>query len=109
MGLATHVPTDVMFGKCVAAWQWHNYLCSQVPCGKRVVRLNLDETAICLFQGARFGNLFLSKADQPAAHVPHTKKRTYLSHVAIVCDDADLQKLLPQVIIGIAGDKHRMI
>ena len=109
MGIAAHVPADVMFGKCVAAWQWHNYLCSKVPGDKRVLRLNLDETSVCLFQGSRFGNLFINKATQPSVHVPHAKKRTYLSHVAIVCDDADVQKLLPQVIIGSSGDKHRVI
>ena len=109
MGIAVHVPADVMFGKCVAAWQWHNYLCSQVPSDKRVLRLNLDETSVCLFQGSRFGNLFTNKATQPPVHVPHSKKRTYLSHVAIVCDDTDLQKLLPQVIIGTSRDKCKVM
>ena len=32
--------------------------------------------------------------------VPKAAKRTYFTHVALICDDASLQHLLPQVIIG---------
>ena len=103
------LPVAEMREKSMAAWQWYNHLASKVPHNKKVLRVNLDETAICLFPGNRGGNLFVTKAEEPTVNVKQSVKRTYLTHVAIVCDDADLQKLLPQVIIGIAGDRHRVI
>ena len=95
-----HVPTAELRAKTVAAWQWCNHLTSKVPKNKRILRVNLDETAICMFPGSRGGNLFISKEEEPTLNVKHATKRTYLTHVAIVCDDAEVQKVLPQVFIG---------
>ena len=83
-----------------ASWQWANYVFSQVPPGKRVLRVNFDETAICLFQGAGRGNVFLAKTDPAVQHVPLGKRRTFLTHVGFVCDDPIIQPLLPQVVVG---------
>ena len=33
-------------------------------------------------------------------HIPRGKRRRYLTHVAFICDDAAIQKILPQFIIG---------
>jgi hypothetical protein len=72
-----------------------------VPAGKRILRINLDETAICLFQGDAKGNVFLSKTDPAAVqNIPLGQRRTYLTHVAFICDDPDVQVALPQVIIA---------
>lgn len=101
-----HVPMEDMQVKTAAAWQWFNHLNSNVPAGKRVLRLNWDETAICLFPDSRGGNLFIAKEEQPALKVKHNAKRAYLTHVAVVCDDPVIQKLLPQVIIG---NKHTLL
>lgn len=69
--------------------------------GKKVLRLNLDETSLCLFQGNRKGNVFISKKEPSAAQrVSHTTKRTFLSHIGIICDDPLIQPVLPQVILG---------
>ena len=85
-------------------WQWWNYCCGQIPEGKTVLKINMDETSICLFQGDQKGNVFLSKkrkaGAQPSQRVPRSKRRCCLTHVAFMCDRADLQHLLPQVIIG---------
>ena len=62
--------------------------------------MNLDETAICLFQGGGKGNLFLSKTGNAHQHATRGGRRAYLSHVAFICDDPAIQPLLPQVIIG---------
>ena len=40
------------------------------------------------------------KTDPAVQHVPIAKRRTYLTHVAFVCDDPAIQPLLPQVAIG---------
>ena len=40
------------------------------------------------------------KTDRAFQRVSQAQKRTYLSHVAFICDDPTLQHLLPQVLIG---------
>ena len=87
-------------GKAFAAWQWYNYCASRVPGGKRILRLNMDETAVCLYQGARRGNVFISRATERIQHGPLGARRTYLSHVAFICDDSTIQPLLPQFLIA---------
>ena len=47
----------------MATWQLYNYLLTSIPAGKRVLRINLDETSICLFQGRVKGNVFVSKRE----------------------------------------------
>ena len=82
-------------------WRWANFCFSQIPPGVRPLRINFDETAVCLFQGGGPGNLFLSKTDPCAAqHATQAQRRTYLTHVALACDDPEIQPLLPQVVIG---------
>ena len=46
-----------------AAWQWSNFWRCKLPAGRRLLRINLDETAVCLFQGGGRGNVFLATAD----------------------------------------------
>ena len=90
-----------LFFQAFATWQWSNYCHAQLPAGKRALRVNMDETAICLLQGGGRGNVFLSKTDQTVVqNIPRGKRRTYLTHVAFVCDEMAIQAVLPQVIIG---------
>ena len=90
------------FLEVFSVWQWWNYLCSQIPVGKTALRINLDETAICLFQGDGKGNVFMSKTcpSAPVQDVPRRRRRCFLTHVALVCDRTDIQPLLPQVLIA---------
>lgn len=78
-------------------WRWNNYLVSQVPAGKTPLLINIDETAICRFQGHGKGTVFVRKAVQK---VSLAKRREYMNHVGVVCDQPLLQRLLPQYIIG---------
>jgi len=78
---------------------------SRVPEGKAPLRINMDETSLCLFQGGGKGNVITRKRRAPAAGGPAQKasralRRTCLTHIAFVCDRPELQPLLPQVIIG---------
>ena len=95
-----HVP--FMGVEAAATWQWHNfYVLRKVPPGKAHVRINLDETSICLFQGDSKGAVLIDKRQGvPLQNVPRARRRCCMTHVAFVCDSADLQVHLPQVIIG---------
>ena len=75
----------------------------QMPPGTVALRLNLDETSVCLFQGDAKGHVFANKMKYPDGFVqraPRAKRRCCLTHVGLICDRPDLQPLLPQVIIG---------
>ena len=86
-------------------WQWWNFHKASVAEGKRVLRVNCDETSVALFQGDGKGNVFFSKKrrlpqTEPVQRVTRAKMRGAFTHLAFVCDRSDIQPLLPQVIIG---------
>lgn len=71
--------------------------------GKKLLRVNLDETSICLFQGGRAGAVFCSKKRyrrEPVESASLKKRRTCMTHVALICDDPSLQPVLPQFLLG---------
>ena len=67
-----------------------------------MLRLNMDETSLCLWQGQGKGTVFIDKKRQlrPVQNVSRAKRRCCMTHVAFICDRAELQPLLPQVIVG---------
>ena len=94
--------------QALAAWQWFNCLSTKIPVGKTVLRINMDETSVCLWQGHGKGTvLFRKRRDPPGAEpvqrADRRKRRTCLTYVAFICDRPELQPLLPQVIIGNFG------
>ena len=70
---------------------------ANVDAGKMPLRINTDETSICVFQGKRKGAVFVKKARQK---VSKSQRRKNLTLLAFVCDRADIQPHLPQIIIG---------
>ena len=89
-----------------AAWQWWNFYDSNRPSGKELLRINLDETSICMFQGGVRGTVFASKKRRRVSlrqRASRCQRRTYITHVAVICDRPDVQKFLPQFIIGNAA------
>ena len=79
-------------------WQWYNHLERMAPPAKKLLRINLDETAVCLHPEAGKGNVFVTT--RPVYRLQRWKTRTYFTHVAVVCDQIWLQPHMPQVIIG---------
>ena len=75
-----------------------NFLHERIPEGKKALLLNLDESSICTFMGKSVGNLFAWKGI--AQKASRGQQRTYLSYVAIICDDPILQTGLPQFIVA---------
>ena len=90
-----------MFDQAFAAWQWWNHYLAQAPAGRRVLRINWDETAVCLFEGGGRGNVFFAKTEQAVVqNASRAKQRTFLTHVAFICDDPLIQAALPQIVIA---------
>ena len=86
-------------------WQWWNCAASCVGPGLEILRINLDETSVCLFQGGGKGTIVCRKRRldanrQPVQQVSSGRKRMCLTHIAMVCDRPDVQPVLPQVVIG---------
>ena len=85
--------------KASSNWQWFNYCSKCVPAHLRLLRLNCDETPICFFQGDGKGNVFLPPKHRARQNVKAGDCRKYCTHVAFICDDMSIQKVLPQVLI----------
>jgi hypothetical protein len=71
--------------------------------GKEILRINMDETSVCLWQGDGKGTVFADKGrhrDGPVQKMSRSKRRACLTHVALVCDRPEVQARLPQLIIG---------
>ena len=74
-------------------------MAAKIPAGRTPLRINLDETDICLYQGARMGNIFAPSGSLAVQNVSLGMRRTYMTHVAIICDAPHIQPLLPQILI----------
>ena len=86
-------------------WQWYNACAARVPDGKAALRINMDETSVCLWQGGGKGTVICRKrrapdGPEPAERVSRAKRRACLTHVAFICDRPELQPILPQVLVG---------
>ena len=98
--IAQHARARV-FDQAFAAWQWWNHYLAQAPAGRRVLRINWDDTAVCLFEGGGRGNVFFAKTEQAVVqNASRAKQRTFLTHVAFICDDPLIQAALPQIVIA---------
>ena len=105
--------------EAVGTWQWCNFLVSLAPAGKQVVRINLDETCCRLCTEATKGAVAVgrNRSRKEALIGEHkaslSARRLAVTLVASVCDDTEIQALLPQVILGnervlSKGEAHRI-
>ena len=86
-----------------AAWQLYNWYEKECPCDKSILTVNLDETCIRCFETHDRGNVFKLKRGS-ASHAfqrqPRNKHKKCLTYVAMICDNAEAQRLLPQFVLG---------
>lgn len=92
-------------GQVFATWQWYRFARGQMSGAKKIVTINLDETAICSFLAAP-GYMLTSRSatgeeatGPPASHASLARRRAYMSHIALVCDSPEHQHMLPQVLM----------
>ena len=93
-----------MFWEAEVVWQWYNHVAGRRPSRKRILRLNLDETALRLLNtdGKRAVFCAAKRKRGPRYRLQQVRKvtlRTSLTHIAVVRDDAALRSLWPQVIV----------
>ena len=105
-------PLRFFYQHALAVWKWYNFLEARAPPGRQVVRINMDETPLKYDQvRKRKGLLAISKAQHKKQKETLVRRaslalrRSVNTLVAFMCDDDDIQKLLPQVIIG----NHRLL
>lgn len=91
-------------------WTWTNWLAVKArESGKELLLLNLDETSIPVTFTHAGGNVMLLDPTKnwhrpPRQGATRSERRTYFTHVALICNDVALQPKLPQVLF--IGDKH---
>ena len=97
--------TDNANFEAVAAYQWCNFLHTRVARGTVALNINLDETAVRLFQMSGPGHVAIDtkrrrrQKERPVQNVGKQQARAAFTHVVMVADDTLLQPLLPQVLI----------
>lgn len=86
-------------------WKWVNAVASSVSPGRRLVWLNMDETSIPLcaqdprgFKRRWPGESHLDAKERRGA-ASLADRRARASLLALVCDDPEVQPLLPQVLL----------
>ena len=55
---------------------------------------------VCLCPGNRGGNIKVTKRRKPMPRASRGQQRSYLTHVAFICNDATIQAKLPQILIA---------
>ena len=91
--------------QAVASWQWDNFVEAHVPAVRRIVRVNMDETSIRLWQGGKRQlvkverrvrrRLFLDREERGSL----ADRRQNASLLAFIADDVDAQARLPLILL----------
>ena len=95
--------------QAAAVWQWSNFLHAFAGTSRRVLHINMDETGIRLLQcpGKGLVTCLARKRKRSARGLkkPATKheSRAMFTLATLICDDEEVQKILPQIIIVGSG------
>lgn len=90
--------------QATAVWQWSNFLHAHIPPTETAVVVNMDETSIRLYQKPGQGYMVkVARAKKRSAKsLTHNVTKGQLlgtfTHVAMICDDEELQPHLPQFL-----------
>ena len=85
-----------------ASWRWWNFYETQISPPRVMLKMNLDETSLCVHPGSLRGTLFLprSRRRDLGQRVSRGRRRTNVTLVAIICDDPCIQARIPQFLIA---------
>ena len=101
-GFAHRLHNFVEWLQARASWRWWNFYEDRVVAPRVMLKMNLDETSLCVHQGGLRGTIFLPHARRRelGQRVSKGKRRTNVTLVAIICDDSCIQKRVPQFLIA---------
>ena len=91
--------------QATAYWQWMNYLSAFLADDKPVLRVNLDESSLKLHVPSRPGLVFEPSAKRRRKLLRSgkgpslTTRRSAVTLIAFACDNAEVQRVLPQVFV----------
>lgn len=108
--VATIAKWMYLFKQANAMWQWSQYLHKRAhEKGRRPLLINLDETSVPVTFSSVKGTVIVKdslgkRLARPVQKMVASDKRTYFTHVAMICNDPVVQKLLPQVLFVGAKD-----
>ena len=97
---------SLRFREALAFWQWCNYVRRQVPENLTPVHINLDETSVAQFYPYQRGNVMNHRrsgddgAQEPVQRVTRGRIRGALTHIGLIADCAEVQALLPQILLS---------
>ena len=89
-----------------ATWRWHNFLESEGIGNKTVVRINMDESCCKLSPQLKRGLVALPSGLKARQFLqierrnPLKLRRSAVTLAAFVCDSDEVNKALPQVVVG---------
>lgn len=89
-------------GQARAFWQWCNYVRRECPENLTPLYINLDETSVAQFYPYQRGNI-MSSGSHNQEHVQRISRgriRGSLTHIGLITDRADIQPLLPQILLS---------
>ena len=92
----------------MVSWQWWNALETEaMEEGQTVLRVNVDETNVSL-RSLKGAGIIISPSDRigPVLVSESANGKGSLTHVAFICDNPELQRHMPQMIIG---NKHVLL
>ena len=94
----------IFSGEAFAAWSWWSAYEAVAPTTKKLLPVNMDETAVRFFMPWRRGLLFSAARGAGRRKVvqraPLKQQRTCVSRVAFLYAEPAAQPLLPQIILG---------
>ena len=99
-------PQVLISVQAFATWTWHNFLESENIGEKIVVRINMDESSCKLSPQPRRGCLALPSGmksklcKQIERRNPLKVRRSAVTLAAFISDDDEVNKALPQIIVG---------
>ena len=89
-------------------WQWYNFVADNVPVGKYILRINMDESSVPFTFLAQKGNIVAKLRSSPSStqlvqEITRKEIRTMFTLVAFICDDPSLQPRMPQIVLAPRG------
>ena len=90
--------------QALSYFKWINFELSRAPAGRRPLIINMDETSLAYHIPGLKGTVVKGARGRDQASL--SELRGHVSYLAAITDDAEIQPLLPQVLIWQCAQVH---